>query len=93
MDKFGIFKLIGSLADFYKTHGYNFFSNNQNSKNLQKKEQNSVVLTDNASQNPRQPHAQTTPNVLPKPLQENMIKIMNGHDEFIKRVTSSVKKN
>jgi hypothetical protein len=84
MDKFGIFKLIGSLADFYKNQAHNFFGKQRDNGNTQKVDKPPTNFTQTDIKSTTQKDG--TPQVLPKPLQENMIKVMTSHDEFIKRV-------
>ena len=89
MDKFGIFNLIGSLQDFYKTHGKNFFGTSE-SQNATESPPKSNQETPTKST----PANTTNTTLPPKPLQQSMLNTINSHDQFIRRVkTNAFKKD
>ncbi len=72
MDKFGIFKLLNSFFDFYKNNKDDFFTADKSEKGgcAEKKESS---FEENKKLNFI-------------PLQSSMLKTMNSHEDFVKRV-------
>lgn len=79
MDKFGIFKLLNSFLDNYKT---------PLTKDSPLGDQNSKTdsLLDGLKSLIPEKQATPKPSQPPYPLQKNMISTMQNHDEFVKRV-------
>ena len=94
MDKFGIFKFISSLLEFYKnnppenkenstlSNGENFLSSLLKPKNEE---------TSKESQPKTIKPQQKQPGLSFLPLQEGMLKTMTSHDDFVKRVRDKYK--
>ena len=81
MDKFGIFKLLGSFLDAYK---------NQNQKPQENIDENQNPLLKILSSKPNSAPPQKTAYTA-MPLQQNMLFTMHSHDEFVKRVNKNLK--
>ena len=80
MDKFGIFKLLGSFLESYKALGEN------SNADLQKKDNPLSKILSSFTQKPNPAPTPTPAQAVPLPLQSGMINTMKSHDEFVKRV-------
>ena len=93
MDKFGIFKLLNSFLTFLGQKQSDSTQNSawQNDKQTSNSNTSDVVSNlikslSNNSQPQQQPTSETKNVKTIAPLQVNMLKTMNSHDEFIRRV-------
>ncbi len=100
MDKFGIFKMLSSLFDFYKSQNENskpISTDNSTSspldmiKGLSSLFSNKTPLGENSTQK-NNFYSHNVANKTPPqkkdflPLQQGMISVMKNHDDFVKRV-------
>ncbi len=100
MDKFGVFKILSSLFDFYKSQNENskpIFTDNSTSSpldmikglsslfsNKTPVENNSTQKENSLSHNLESKKPSQEKDFLP--LQQGMISVMKNHDDFVKRV-------
>ena len=82
MDKFGIFKLLGSFMDYFgKVKPNNDTQNPSENKNVL---DNLLGIFNKQNNTPSPSENKKIP--VAKPLQSSMLSTMNNHDNFVKRV-------
>lgn len=96
MDKFGIFKLITSLFDFYKQNKTENDSdsdiNSKESSFETPKKQNEQTIP-NSKKETSPNDSRKLPNYAAVPLKSQMIKTITSHDELVKRVNAKNNSN